>query len=121
MTKIAAQQVVGENTPKFAVGGDFFSKTPQGLDLAGLVRWGGIAIFVCFFFFGDNTCGLFCEQIQKKVAFLRLSLIADWAWHAKPLRGYILILLCNFNPALISEMSAVLPFSMNDIADTIRM
>jgi hypothetical protein len=38
----------------------FFSKTPQGLDLAGLVRLGGIAIFVCFFFFGDNTYGLLC-------------------------------------------------------------
>jgi hypothetical protein len=27
---------------------------PAGLDLAGFVRWGGIAIFVDLFFFGDN-------------------------------------------------------------------
>jgi hypothetical protein len=32
----------------------FFFQKPEGLDLAGLVRWGGIAIFVCFFFFGVN-------------------------------------------------------------------
>jgi hypothetical protein len=31
---------------------EIFFQKPEGLDLAGLVRWGGIATFVYLFFFG---------------------------------------------------------------------